>query len=50
MAPAGSKLILDDLDLKLKDQLAKNSFLGVNEKMMNAFRQQGRTPKLAATN
>ena len=39
MAPAGSKLILDDLDLKLKDQLAKNSFLGVDAKIMHAFRQ-----------
>ena len=38
MAPAGSKLILDDLDLRLKDQLAKNSFLRVDEKAMRAFR------------
>ena len=38
MVPPGSKLILDDLDLKLKDQLAKNSFMRVDESAMRMLR------------
>ena len=45
-----SNVRLNQLDLKLKDQLAKNSFMHVDDKALQQARTNGHTPKLASTN
>ena len=48
ITPGRGQIELDENDLKLKDSLAKNSFLGVDQKVLSQMRQQGRTPHLKA--